>query len=149
LAVLAQRTKRSQQFVSAIADAVPPTGETGLPAATELDLAERAATLYEQVVAPSPEPRKTELLSEIALVAEEITGDKAKATTFYERILELTPRHEHSLRALDSLYAAQERWPAPAKLLERRIVQATSADALVFRLRLGALRFARLGEPAQ
>ncbi len=197
LAVLAQRTKRSQQFVSAIADAVPPTGETGLPAATELDLAERAATLYEealgeherarpylerilareptndrafarlkqiltarerwdelealyeQVVAASPEPRKTELLSEIALVAEEITGDKAKATTFYERILELTPRHEHSLRALDSLYAAQERWPDLAKLLDRRIQQATSADALVFRLRLGALRFARLGDPAQ
>ena len=197
LAVLAQRTKRSQQFVAAIADAVPPTGETGLPASTELDLAERAATLYEealgeherarpyleriltrepsndrafarlkqiltgrerweeleqlyeQVVAASPEARKTELLSEIALVAEEITGDKPKATRFYERILDLSPKHEHSMRALDTLYAAQERWPDLAGLLDRRIAQATSSDALVFRLRLGALRFARLGDHAQ
>ncbi|MGO9708401.1 MAG: hypothetical protein ACLQBL_06045 [Polyangiaceae bacterium] len=198
LAVLAQRTKRSQQFVAAIADAVPPTGETGLPAATELDLSERAATLYEEalgeperarpylervlsrdpsnerafarlkqiltsserwgeleqlyervITASTDAARKTELLAEIALVAEEISGDKAKATAYYERILELEPKHEHALRALDSLYAGQERWVDLAKLLERRIFQATSSDALVLKLRLGALRFSRLGDPKQ
>jgi tetratricopeptide (TPR) repeat protein len=198
LAVLAQRTKRSQQFVAAIADAVPPTGETGLSPAIELDLSERAATLYEEalgeherarpylerilsrdptnerafarlkqiltgrerweeleqlyerVVQAFADPaRKTELLSEIALIAEEITGDKARATGFYERILELQPKHEHSLRSLDALYAAQERWPELVNLLERRILQATSTEALVFRLRLGALRFARLNDPKQ
>ncbi|HEY2517610.1 MAG TPA: tetratricopeptide repeat protein [Polyangiaceae bacterium] len=195
LAVLAQRTRRSQQFVAAIADAVPPSGETGLPEAIEMDLSDRAATLYEEMLgeperarpyleriltrdptserafgrlkqiltnkerwdelehlyeravqATTDAARRTELLSEIALVAEEITGDKPKATRFYERILELRPGHEHAVRSLDTLYAAQERWAELAGLLERRIRQASSADAQVFKLRLGTLRYARLGD---
>ena len=198
LAVLAQRTKRSHHFVAAIADAVPPMGETGLPVATELDLSERAATLYEEalgeperarpylerVLARDPtndrafgrlkqiltsaerwgeleelyeravratgdNARKTELLSEIALVAEEINGDKPKATSFYERILELEPKHEQSLRALDALYAAQERWAELARLLEKRVSQAAAGDARAFKLRLGALRFSQLGDSKQ
>ena len=148
LAVLAQRTKRSQHFVAAIADAVPPAGETGLPVAVESDLSERAATLYEEMLgeperarpylerilakdptndrafgrlkqiltsrerweelealyeravgASSDRGRKAELLSEVALIAEEITGDKPRATAFYERILDLQKNHEHALRA--------------------------------------------------
>jgi tetratricopeptide (TPR) repeat protein len=196
LAVLAQRTKRSQHFVAALADAVPPTGDTGLPPNVESDLSERAATLYEEMLgeadrarpylerilardptnerafgrlkqiltsrerweelealyeravqASADRARKAELLSEVALIAEEITGDKPRATSFYERILELHPGHEHALRALDTLYAAQERWTELADLLGKRIHQATSSDTLVFKLRLGALRFARLNDP--
>ena len=199
LAVLAQRTKRSQHFVAAIADAVPPTGETGLPAATEIDLSERAATLYEEmlgepdrarpylervlrleptndrafgrlkqiltarerweeleqlyervVAATESDARKAELLSEIALIAEEITGDRAKATAFYERILALHRHDERAMRALDSLYASQERWQELASLLEKRVKQAQddgSPTALIYKLRLALLRFARLNDP--
>jgi tetratricopeptide (TPR) repeat protein len=196
LTVLAQRTKRGAQFVAVIADVVPPTGETGLPAATELDLAERAATLYdealgdqdrarpyhERVLARDPTneraftrlkqiltarerweeleqlyeqvfaaatttARKTELLNEIALVTEEIHGNKVKATRYYVRILELQPDHELSLRALDMLYAGQERWPELGKLLEYRVAQSSASEALVYKLRLGALRFSRLDDP--
>src|SRR6185369_5311921 len=133
LAVLANKTRRSQVFVEALAEAVPPTGETGLPPHVELDLAERAATLYEEklgdldkakpylerilgrepanerafarlkqilmtreqwadierlyenAVAAVPEvSRRAELLSEIALIAEEITAERPKAIAYYE-----------------------------------------------------------------
>jgi tetratricopeptide (TPR) repeat protein len=208
LAVLAQRTKRSQHFVAAIADAVPPAGETGLPPATEIDLSERAATLYEEmlgepdrarpylerilareptndrafgrlkqiltarerwdelevlyervVTATADEKRQAELLSEIALIAEEITGDKPKATSFYERILALHANDERAMRALDSLYASQERWPDLASLLERRVKQASEGGThasggrapqstpQAYKLRLGTLRFAKLNDP--
>ncbi len=196
LAVLAQRTKRSAQFVRAIAEAVPPTGDTGLPASIESDLAERAATLYEEmlgdadgaqpywerilareptnerafarlkqtfttrekwgeledmyerVIAAAPDDRrKSELLDEIALIAEEITGEKAKATRYYERILELEAGHDHAMRSLDALYAAQERWAELASLLERRVAHGDPQDALGFKLRLGTLWFTRLGDP--
>jgi tetratricopeptide (TPR) repeat protein len=196
LGVLAQRTKRSQQFVAAIADAVPPTGETGLPAAVETDLADRAATLYEEMLGEperarpylerilgrdptserafmrlkqiltsserwvelellyerafeaSPDPvRKGELLTEIALVAEEITGDKPKAITFYERILALAPNHDQAARSLDALYTAEQRWQDLARLLTARVATALGSEATVYKLRLGTLHFSRLGEP--
>ncbi len=206
LAVLAQRTKRSQHFVAAIADAVPPAGETGLPPATEIDLSERAATLYEEMLgepdrarpylerilareptndrafgrlkqiltarekweelevlyervvsATEDDRRRAELLSEIALIAEEITGDKPKATAFYERILALNGNDERAMRALDSLYASQERWQELASLLERRVRHASEeavpgarpaqSSPQAYKLRLGTLRFAKLNDP--
>jgi len=156
LNVLATRTDRSGEFVAAIARAVPPTGPTGLPGPVERDLAERAATLYDEKlgeidlarpylerilqsdpsnarafarlkqilttrerwsdlealyervieVAETPE-RKTELLSEIALVAEEILADRPRATRLYERILQIDPTHAQALRALDALYVSE------------------------------------------
>src|SRR5262249_25138428 len=48
LAVLANKTNRTQAFVDAVAQALPEGQPTGLPEAVEIDLCERAATLYEE-----------------------------------------------------------------------------------------------------
>ena len=146
LAALAAKTGRAQAFVDAIAARRPAeTGATGLPEAVELDLAERAATLYDEklgddrpraplpranaraaagqragVSAPQADPhdaravgrargalragrrgdrrtpaRRAELLAEVALVAEEITGDRPKAIA----LLRADPRDRSAARA--------------------------------------------------
>ncbi|HEY2368162.1 MAG TPA: tetratricopeptide repeat protein, partial [Polyangiaceae bacterium] len=46
LGVLANRTGRTQTFVETLARAVPEAGESNLPAAVDMDLSERIATLY-------------------------------------------------------------------------------------------------------
>jgi tetratricopeptide (TPR) repeat protein len=193
LGVLANRTHQAQAFVDAIVAAVPPTGPTNLPERVELDLAERAATLYdemlgemdrakpylerilakdpsnerafsrlkqilttlerwadlealyEQAVAAAPDDtRRTDLLTEVALVAEEITSDKAKAISYYERILAIEPGHEQAVRALDALYASEEKWEKLATLLASRLGTATLDEGISLKLRLGALHFTRL-----
>jgi len=197
LGVLAQKTQRSQAFVDALVRAVPETGDSNLPAAVDIDLSERIATLYdemlgeptkstpylERVLARDPgnerafarlkqmltslekwteleslyeravsaaEPaRQTDLLAEAALVAEEITGERAKATRYYERILEIDPQHEQATRALDSLYAAQESWAKLAELLGKRLDAAAGDEAIALRLRLGTLYATRLGDFAK
>jgi tetratricopeptide (TPR) repeat protein len=197
LAVLALRTGRSQAFVDAIVAVLPTDGPTGLPEHVELDLAERAATLfdeklgevdrarpylermlarqpanerafqrlrqilttheqwgelatlYERVQAATTDPsRRTELLAEVALVAEEITGDRSKAITYYERILELDPVHEQAIRSLDALYGTEQQWDKLAQLLERRLQGAVGDDRLDLQQRLGTLLFTRLGDAA-
>ncbi len=196
LAVLANKTGRTQQFVETIAQAVPETGETGLPPHVEMDLAERAATLYDEMLGEidratpylerillrdpgndraflrlkqilttrerwkdledlyermlaatdSPE-RRTDLLAEVAIIAEEITNDSPKAIQYYERILEIEPGHEQAIFALDKLYATHERWPNLADLLRRRIELAGSTGGAQLKLRLGTLLFVKLGDP--
>lgn len=196
LSVLANKTHRTQQFVEAISQAVPEKGETGLPPAVEIDLAERAATLYdemlgeidratpylerilakdpsnerafvrlkqilttrerwtdleglyERVLGATPDPnRRADLLNEVAIIAEEITGDANKAIHYYERILELEPGHDQAIYSLDKLYAGQERWQSLGTLLERRLSLAGSADTSQLKLRLGTLLMNRLGDP--
>jgi len=196
LAVLANKTGRTQQFVETITQAVPETGDTGLPSHVEMDLAERAATLYdenlgeidratpylerilardpgndrafrrlkqilttrerwrdlealyERMLAATDSPeRRTELLAEVAIIAEEITADAPKAIHYYERILEIEPGHEQAIFALDKLYAGHERWQSLADLLRRRIELAGSTGGGQLKLRLGTLLFVKLGDP--
>jgi golgin subfamily B member 1 len=196
LAVLANKTSKTQQFVETIAQAVPEKGETGLPPHVEMDLSERAATLYDEMLgeidratpylerillrdpgndraflrlkqilttrerwtdlealyermlsATESPDRRTDLLAEVAIIAEEITNDTQKATRFYERILEIEPGHEHAIFALDKLYATHERWPSLADLLRRRIELAGSSVSMPLKLRLGTLLFVRLSDP--
>ena len=197
LAALAAGSGRAQALVDAIVAVVPPEGPAGLPEHVELDLAERAATLfdeklgdvdrarpylermlarqpsnerafqrlkqilttreqwtelaelYERVVMVTTHPgRRAELLAEVALVAEEITGDRGKAIAYYERILELDPIHEQALRSLDALYASEQRWDRLARLLERRLESAVGDDKLDLEQRLGTLLLGRLGDAA-
>ncbi len=196
LAVLANKTHKTQSFVEAISAAVPVTGATGLPLHVEMDLAERAATLYdenlgdidratpyldrilardpanerafhrlkqilttrerwtdlealyERVLAATQDPaRRVDLLAEVAIIAEEITADATRAIQYYERILELEPGHEQALFALDKLYEAQERWPALADLLARRLRLGNVSDPEALKLRLGILLFNQLSDP--
>lgn len=198
LAVLANKTARTAQFVETIAQAVPESGDTGLPSEVEADLAERAATLfdehlgeidratpylerilardpgnlrafsrlkqilttrerwtdlqalYDRTIAATDDPaRRTDLLAEVAIVAEEITGDAPRAIQYCERILEIEPGHEQAIFALDKLYEAHERWPELAALLRRRIELAGTSGGgkLQLGLRLGTLLFVKLGDP--
>ena len=196
LSVLANKTQRTQQFVEAIAQAVPEKGESGLPPHVEIDLAERAATLYdemlgeidratpylerilardpsndrafmrlkqilttrerwqelealyERVLGGTPDAnRRADLLNEVAIIAEEITGDANKAIHYYERILELEPGHPQAIYALDKLYANAERWQNLGDLLQRRLQLAGTADTTALKLRLGTLLMNRLGDP--
>jgi tetratricopeptide (TPR) repeat protein len=195
LAVLSAKTGRAQALVDAIAVVVPPEGPTGLPEHVELDLADRAATLfddkigdvdrarpylarmlarqpnserafqrlrqilttreqwsdleslYEQVIAATEDAvRRTELLAEVALVADDITGDRPKAIGYYERILEVDPAHEQATSSLDNLYGSEQRWDKLARLLERRLQGAHGDDKLDLQQRLGMLLFTRLGD---
>ncbi len=195
LSVLANRTGRMQAFVDALTRAVPLDGSTNLSASVEVDLAERIATLhddmgeldrarpylervlardpanerafgrlkqiltslerwedlealYERAVNGAPDPvRQAELLAEVALVAEEITGDHPKAIQYYERILEIDPLHDQATRALETLYALQDRWDNLGALLTRRLEGAVGEEALGLRLRLGKLYSLQLNDP--
>jgi golgin subfamily B member 1 len=199
LSVLSAKTHRSAQFVEAIAKAVPPEGDTDLPEAVELDLAERAATLYEErlgdpdrarpylerilarqptnerafsrlkqilttreqwaelealyertISATEDSARRADLLAEVALIAEEITGNHPKAIQYYERILEVEPLHEQAIRALDMLYTGEGSWKKLASLLLVRlgaVGAGAEREAIDLRLRLGTIFFTNLGDP--
>lgn len=193
---IATKGGKVPQFLETLAQVVPETGETGLPASVEMELAERAATLYdenlgdidrakpylERILAKDPtndraflrlkqilttrelwsdlealyerviaaaesNDRKTDLLAEVGIIAEEITNDTAKAVAYYERILQLAPDHDQATLALDTLYATQERWQDLAELLRRRIERAGATDPTPLRLRLATLLHVRLGDP--
>ena len=196
LAELAAATGRAQALVEALVAAVPPTGRTGLPEATELELADRIAVLYDEtlgdveharpylerlldrqpnneraflrlkqilttseqwpelsslyeriVAATTDPPRRCELLAEVALVAEEITGEPGRAISYYERILELDPTHEQAIGSLNGLYAREQRWDRLAQLVERRLAGAAGDDRIDLEQHLGTLLFDKLGDP--
>ena len=91
--------------------------------------------------------RRTSMLAEVALVCEEITEEPAKATRYYERILEIDPLHEGALHALDRLYTQQRRYQDLARLLERRLETALGEEIFEFKLRLGRIQLSELLEP--
>jgi tetratricopeptide (TPR) repeat protein len=105
--------------------------------------------LYGRVIGASSSPeRQVELLAEMALVCEEITSDRPKAISYYERILSLEPFHEQSLRALDTLYQQENRPEELGKLLLRRLEQASEEEIISLKLRLGRLHLDALQQPA-
>src|SRR5262249_39185 len=87
LAVLANRTHRSQAFVEALAQAVPPPGATGLPEAVEVDLSERIATLYDEML-----------------------GEIDHARPYLERMLARDPTNERAFARLKQILTTRERW---------------------------------------
>ena len=105
-------------------------------------------SLYDRASAATEDTsRKIDMLVEVALVCEEIIEDQQKATGYYERILELDPVHDTTVRALDRLYASQERHKDLASLLERRLETAVGDDLLELKLRLGKIQLEQLHEP--
>ncbi|MBV9949313.1 MAG: tetratricopeptide repeat protein, partial [Myxococcales bacterium] len=194
---LAWKAEREGALVEAMVAVVPPRGPTGLPENVELELADRAAelfeekledverarpylerllerrpdnerafqrlkqilttgeqwselaALYERVVAATPEAiRRAELLSEVAMVAEEITGERTRAIAYYERILELDENHEQAIRSLESLYAAEQQWDRLARLIEARLPGTVGDERLDLERQLGTLLFTKLGDAA-
>ncbi|HEX7451534.1 MAG TPA: hypothetical protein VF294_04585, partial [Polyangiaceae bacterium] len=83
--------------------------------------------------------RRAEMLVEVALICEEIIEDVEKATRYYERILEVDPQHDVSIRALDRLYVRQGKDKQLAALLEKRLENAAGDEAFELKLRLAKL----------
>ncbi|HVU03518.1 MAG TPA: tetratricopeptide repeat protein [Polyangiaceae bacterium] len=106
--------------------------------------------LYDRAAAATDDvSTKTEMLSEVALVCEEIIEDAPKATRYYERILEVDPNYEGALVALDRLYDQQGRHSELAALLERRLGSAVGEAGLDMKLRLGRIQLDVLHQPAK
>lgn len=84
--------------------------------------------------------RKTDMLAEVALIAEEIIDDPAKAAEYHERILALDPLHAASLEALDRLYSRLGRSQRLSEIVERRLEHA--AGEALSQLRVRAARLA-------
>lgn len=106
--------------------------------------------LYDRASAATEDPaRRADMLVEVALVCEDIIEDPAKATRYYERILDIDPLHETASRALERLYGRQERHADLARLLERRLEGVVGDDLLDLKLRLARLQLERLSEPAR
>jgi tetratricopeptide (TPR) repeat protein len=194
LSMYANRTQRTQQFVQALEQTIT-SNEGALLPNVEMDLAERAATLseemlgdidralpyWERVLLRDPQseraftrlkqilttrerwadlqslyervvdltedvPRKCDLLSEAALVAEEITQDLPRAVGFYERILSLDEGHEDAMLALDKLYQQTQDHEKLAKLLQKRI-EGSVGELVPLKVRIGKLLFGQLGDP--
>jgi golgin subfamily B member 1 len=104
--------------------------------------------LYDRAAAATDDPAlKTEMLAEVALVCEEIIEDAAKATRYYERILEVDPNYEGALVALDRLYEQQGRHKELAALLQRRLGSALGEASLDMKLRLGRIQLDVLHQP--
>ncbi|HEY8946640.1 MAG TPA: tetratricopeptide repeat protein, partial [Polyangiaceae bacterium] len=95
---------------------------------------DRAATATDDV------PRRIEMLTEVALICEEIIEDSAKATRYYERVLEVDALHEGAIHALDRLYVRQGKDRELAALLARRLDIATGDEAFDIKLRLAKLQ---------
>ncbi len=105
LNVVAARTDRTNEFVAAVARAVPPSGETGLPGEIERDLAERAATLYDEKL-----------------------GEIDSARPYLERILLGDPSDARAFARLKQILTTRERWVELEELYERVIVVAESPE---------------------
>lgn len=106
--------------------------------------------LYDKAAkATTDQADRIELLNEVALIAEEIIGDPAKAIGYYERILALDPLHVPSLDALEKLYERESRWSDLAALLERRLGTATEGEGVDIKLHLGRIYLDRLLQPDQ
>jgi tetratricopeptide (TPR) repeat protein len=105
LSVLAAKTDRSTEFVAAIARAVPPTGATGLPGVVERDLAERAATLYDEKL-----------------------GEIDRARPYLERILLSEPGNARAFARLKQILTTREKWTDLEELYERVIAVAETPD---------------------
>jgi tetratricopeptide (TPR) repeat protein len=90
--------------------------------------------------AASDMTRRIEMLVEVALICEEIIEDAAKATRYYERIVEADPFHDGAIRALDRLYVRQGKDRELAALLDRRLETAVGDEAFELKLRLAKLQ---------
>ncbi len=97
----------------------------------------------------SNQPRRIEMLIEVALISEEILEDGNKSIEHYEKILEIEPTHPASLEALDRLYSRHDRFEQLAKLLARRLEIATAEDSVLLKRRLAQLLLDRLHRPDQ
>ena len=125
LAGLAARTQRALALVEAIAHAVPGKGDTGLPLPVELELADRAATLYIDGL-----------------------GDVDAARPYLERILTKDPRNERAFARLKQILTTREQWSDLEAAYGRVIAAATGpAERSALALEVALLVEEIVGQP--
>jgi len=104
--------------------------------------------LYDKAAQGTPDQStRIELLNDVAVIAEEIMNDAAKAIRYYERILTLESLYVPALDALERLYEREGRWKDLAALLERRLETSTDEESADIKLNLGRIYLDRLHEP--
>ena len=93
--------------------------------------------------------RRAELLAEVALVAEEITGDRAKAIALLRADPRARPVHEQAMRSLDSAVRRRAAL-GPARAAPRAAARGApwATRRLDLEQRLGTLLFTQLGDAA-
>src|SRR4029079_6460669 len=94
-------------------------------------------------------PRRVDLLNEVSLVCEEIINEPNKAIGYYESILDLESTHENATRALEMLYAREGKDEKLAELLQHRLQNATQAETVALKVRLGQIDLDQLHDPAR
>jgi golgin subfamily B member 1 len=104
--------------------------------------------MYERAIELTADrARRIEMLSEVALIAEEIVNDPQKAMRHNERILEIEPLHPTALETLDLLYTRHERFAPLAELLERRLEIATADESTELKRRAAFILLDKLHQP--
>jgi tetratricopeptide (TPR) repeat protein len=91
---------------------------------------------------------KLELLLQVCFLFEELLDDPGLAIKSYQEVLELSPEHAGSRRALERLYRRAERWRDLAELLRQELVVAQGQEATERTFELGQLYESKLEEPA-
>lgn len=77
--------------------------------------------LYDAEIQRLDDPsRSIEMLSEVALLAEDIMGDSERAIGYHKRVLQIDPDSYLSLESLDRLYTRLERKEALLEILNKR-----------------------------
>ena len=93
--------------------------------------------------------RRVDLLSEVALVFEDILDDPARAASAYERVLTIDADNEMATRALDKLYARTSRFADLSALLSRQLDRADDATRTALEGRLARLHLDKLDDPKE
>lgn len=104
--------------------------------------------MYDRAVAAAPDPsRRVDLLSEMALVFEDILDDAARAAAAHERVVAIDPENDQAIRALDKLYQRSGRWEDLAKLLADRLERVDEETRTTLEGRLARIYLDRLERP--
>lgn len=123
---LAARTQRTQALVDALTAAVPKEGPSSLPVDVELDLAERAATLYDEGL-----------------------GEPESARPYLERILRADPKNERAFARLRQVLSNGEKW-AELEAAYEPVIAASEGDVRASLLvEVAILVEEIMGEPAR
>ncbi|MEE9386943.1 MAG: hypothetical protein V3V08_26290 [Nannocystaceae bacterium] len=87
------------------------------------------------------------LLTKLALIARDRLGKPDDAQRYFRRVIELDPRDEGALRALEQIYSSTRRWDELSDVYARRLAVTPDEETRLATLRdLGRLREAELGE---
>jgi len=106
--------------------------------------------MYDRAIEAASDPvRRVDLLSEVALVFEEILDDPARAAAAHERVLGIDPENEAATRSLDKLYARTERFRDLAKLLSGQLERVNDEQRTLLEGRLARLHLEKLDDPAE